>query len=258
MSIAVRRRSNSAERGVAGFLILLMLLLIGGAVLFAGLGTNSGVERKLALGESADMRLISARDALIGYAIGNIADASGRPGQFPAPDSLGDNNYDGNANNGSCLDSASAPDGLPALTVDSANYRCIGKLPWKTLGLSIDGVDEFDASGLVPWYAVSANLSANNSCLTYLNPQTLMSTPAGYSCPSNAAPPFPWLKVCDQSGQLLSDRVRACHARSAYRHVWAHTGANRFPTATARRLSRCHGYTGGMGRAPCRPAMFRL
>jgi len=108
-----------------------------------------------------------------------------------------------------CLD-ASASGGLPALTgnaAKSANLLCLGRLPWKTLGLSIDGVDEFDATGIAAWYGVSANLADPNSCLQYLNPATVSQTPISFVCPSLIAPPFPWLKVCDQTGKLLSDRV---------------------------------------------------
>lgn len=201
----VRSATRVRQRGLVLLLIVLSLLAIGGAVLLTGLVGGKTGERRLAEGASADQRLLIARDSLLGYAVGNIADA-GRPGQLPAPDNLQDGNYDGTANNGSCLD-GTAVNGLPALTVaGSANFRCVGKLPWKTLGISSEGVDEFDSTGIVPWYAVSANLSANNICLSSLNPATVFATPVSYVCGVNA-PPFPWLKVCDQTGKLLSDRV---------------------------------------------------
>ena len=194
------------QRGLVLLLIVLSLLAIGGAMLLTGLAGGKTAERRIAERASADQRLLIARDALLGYAVGNISD-SGRPGQLPAPDTLQDNNYDGTANNSSCLD-GTATNGLPALTVaGSANFRCLGKLPWKTLGISPDGVDEFDVTGIVPWYAVSANISANNICLTNINPITIAASPISFVCGSATAPPFPWLKVCDQTGKLLSDRV---------------------------------------------------
>ena len=193
--------------GVVLLLIVLVLLGISAAALFTGLVANKSMERRIADGTSADQRLLFARDALLGFAIGNISD-SGRPGQLPVPDNLHDGNYDGTANVVvvNCLD-GSAPNGLPALSGDNANLRCIGKLPWKTLGISLDGADENDSTGIVPWYAVSANLAASTLCLTYLNPTTIGATPVPFGCPSDSAPPYPWLKVCDQTGRLLSDRV---------------------------------------------------
>lgn len=193
------------NEGFILLLIVLSLLAIGAAALFTGLIGGKSSERRIAEGATADQRLLFARDALLGYAVGNIAD-SGRPGQLPAPDTLQDNNYNGNANNGGCLD-GTAVNGQPALSGGNANLRCLGKLPWKTLGISSDGVDEYDATGIVPWYGVSANLAATNTCLTYLNPGTVAATPVAFACPSNTGPPFPWLKVCDQTGRLLSDRV---------------------------------------------------
>ena len=200
-SAALRR-----QRGLVLLLIVLSMLAIGGTLLLTGFVGGKSAERRLAEGASADQRLLFARDALLGYAVGNISDV-GRPGQLPAPDNLQDGNYDGNQNYLSCLD-GTAVNGLPVLTVaGSANFRCIGKLPWRTLGISLDTVDEFDATGNVPWYAVSANLSANNICLDQINPTTVSAAPISYVCGSTTAPPFPWLKVCDQSGKLLSDRV---------------------------------------------------
>jgi hypothetical protein len=192
---------------VAGFLVALVLLLIGGVVLVSGFGSNAGLERKLEAGDSADVRLSMARDALIGIAVGNIADDSGRPGQLPSPDTLADGNYDGNANNTSCLDAANAPNGLPALGSDGENYRCLGRLPWKRLGIAAPDIDEYDAAGAMPWYAVSANLADNNTCLEFINPTTVAATPVTFACPSASAPPFPWLTVCDQTGKILSNRV---------------------------------------------------
>ena len=186
-------------------LIVLALLAIGAAALVTGLAGNRALDRRIGVGATSDQRLLLSKDALVGAAIGNIAD-SGRPGQLPAPDTLQDGNYDGTANNFGCLD-GTAVNGLPALSSDNANMRCLGKFPWKSLGIPSDGVDENDVSGIMPWYAVSANLASSTSCLTFLNPATVAATPITFGCPSNSAPPYPWLKVCDQTGRLLSDRV---------------------------------------------------
>ncbi len=201
-----RKPWPAGQRGIVLLLIVLSMLAIGGAVLLTGIVGGSSVERRIVEGASADQRLLIARDALLGWAVGNIADTE-RPGRLPVPDTLQNSNYDGKSDTG-CLDGAAvATNGLPALTTSSANYRCIGRIPWSVLGITQDGIDEYDVSGLVPWYAVSANLAANNTCLNYLNPDTVAATPVSFVCPSMTAPPFPWLKVCDQTGKLLSDRV---------------------------------------------------
>ena len=193
------------NKGFVLLLIVLALLAIGAAALVTGLAGNRALDRRIGVGATSDQRLLLSKDALVGAAIGNIAD-SGRPGQLPAPDTLQDGNYDGTANNFGCLD-GTAVNGLPALSSDNANMRCLGKFPWKSLGIPSDGADENDVSGIMPWYAVSANLASSTSCLTFLNPATVAATPITFGCPSNSAPPYPWLKVCDQTGRLLSDRV---------------------------------------------------
>ncbi len=203
-NIGTSRFSKSG--GFVLLLIVLTLLAIGAAVLLTGIGT--GLERSSAQSATIAQRLLTSRDALVGYAIGAF-DGGARPGQLPRPDTLQNGNYNG-SEDASCLDGTQANGGPPFLTVaaaKTANLRCIGRLPWKTLGLQLESVDEFDALGLVPWYAVSANLADPNFCLQYLNSGTVAQPPVGFLCPSAIAPPFPWLKVCDESGRLLSDRV---------------------------------------------------
>ena len=153
--------------GFVLLLIVLGLLAVGAVAVLVSIGGGKTGSLKIASGATADQRLLVARDALLGYATGNIAD-SGRPGQLPTPDNLQDGNYDGNTNNLNCLDGTAA-NGLPALSGDNANLRCLGKLPWKTLGISSDGVDEYDSTGIIPWYAVSANLAARDRKSTRLN-----------------------------------------------------------------------------------------
>ncbi len=203
------RTGNNRSVKSGGFVLLLIvltLLTIGAAAFLTGLVGGGSAERRIGEGATADQRLLFAKDALFGYAVGNIVDGTGRPGQLPAPDTLQDGNYNGVANFASCLDGTAA-NGLPALTGDNINLRCVGKLPWKTLGISSDGADESDLTGIIPWYAVSANIASSTLCLTYLNPTTVAAAPVAFGCPSNVAPPYPWLKVCDQTGRLLSDRV---------------------------------------------------
>lgn len=198
------------RRRQSGFVLLLIVLVmvgIGGAILFTTIGAAgvSGARAVVVQASNSD-RLRMAREAVLGYAIGRFGGASSRPGQLPVPDTLRNSNYDGTADSGSCLD-ASKPNGMPALTTSSANLRCLGRLPWKTLGMDVGGGDEVDATGEVPWYAVSENLADISTCMTYLNPGTAAGSTASFVCNTTAGPAWPWLKVCDESGRLVSDRV---------------------------------------------------
>ena len=200
-------------RRQSGFVLLLIVLVmvgIGGAVLLMTLGA-AGVSsaRVVAVQASNSDRLRLARASLIGYAIGQF-NGGARPGILPVPDTLKNANYDGNADANSCLD-GSLPNGLPALSAgatNSPNLRCLGRLPWKTLGMEVEGVDEIDPIGRVPWYAVSENLADLTSlCMTVLNPGTAAGSTASFVCNTTTGPAWPWLKVCDESGRLVSDRV---------------------------------------------------
>ena len=196
-------------RPQSGFVLLLIMLVmvgIGGAILFTTIGAAgvSGARVTAVQGSNSD-RLRMTREAVLGYAIGRFGGPGSRPGRLPVPDTLRNSNYDGTADLGSCLD-GSKPGGLPALTTATSNLRCVGRLPWKTLGIDIGAGDEIDATGEVPWYAVSENLADMSTCMTYLNPGTAAGSATAFAC-NTAGPAWPWLKVCDESGRLISDRV---------------------------------------------------
>ncbi len=201
------------QSGVILLLIVLAILGLGAGFLLITINT-AGVERAQRKAVSGVQALVAAKQALIGYAIGPLSASGARPGWLPLPDTLANTNYNGASEVGSCLDSAAA-NGLPALSglpSKVATLKCLGKLPWKTLGLSIDGADEQDLLGVVPWYAVSPNLAdpnPSNECMTVLNPTTAASTPATFTCPTSTGAAWPWLKVCDNTGKIISDRVAA-------------------------------------------------
>ena len=205
-------RSLARQRGVVLLLIVLALLSVAGVVFLAGVGKGSSERAQIRAVEGAQL-LAAAKQALIGNAIGNLGGTGARPGHLPLPDTLANGNYDGSAETASCLD-GTATNGLPALVgvaAQVANLRCLGRLPWKSLGLSIDGASERDPLGLMPWYAVSPNLADPNplsTCMTVLNPTTAAGPVAPFSCGGvTTGPAWPWLKVCDSTGRLLSDRV---------------------------------------------------
>ncbi len=209
-----RSRRIFRQRGIVFLLAVLVLLVAGLASLFLFAAGNTIVTAQRLKSETTDIaRLRTVKDALIGYAIGAYGGGS-RPGQLPPPDTLEGapavGNYDGNGNPG-CLDGTKL-NGLPPLNDSSAksrNLRCIGRIPWRTLGLQPEALDENDPLGSMMWYAVSANLADPNFCLERLNSGTISlahDVVAPFACP-NAAPPFPWLKVCSELGRVINDRV---------------------------------------------------
>lgn len=157
--------------------------------------------------------LAESRQALIGWAITRGSSTTSdtgndRPGDLPAPD-VADTaestpNYDGDPET-LCMD-GSRPTGLP-LTSNSVNVRCLGRLPWLTLKMALQSPSEQDAEGKMPWYAVSANLSRIDSCMSMLNPETVNRPYTGFSCASSTNLPYPWLTVRDTRGNVLSNRV---------------------------------------------------
>jgi hypothetical protein len=205
--------TNSAfrQRGLGLLLTFVFLLLAASYFL---LDYISPAALKSERERRSQELLYSARDALFAYAL-SAAAASQRPGDMPRPDVIADTfatrNYNGDAETG-CFDAARA-NGLPLQTDEDtgARLRCLGRLPWRTLGLSYAAFSENDVTGVMPWYAVSANLATPN-CLEYLNSEVLAFKYVGFICPAKRpdAPvslPYPWLTVRDAAGTVLSSRV---------------------------------------------------
>ncbi|MEQ1767361.1 MAG: hypothetical protein ABL859_08030 [Methylotenera sp.] len=200
--------SRGTQHGGALIILVMVLVLAGMVAIFSVLdGRDVQIERNKANAEI----LADAKIALIGYAIGAIGGGQ-RPGDLIMPDAFSatevPGNYDGSADGG-CLDSTKV-NGLPLINSDK-NMRCLGRLPWKDLGLSIRGSSENDPNGIMPWYAVSGNL-VDPTCLAVLNPNTLNLVnnppPAPLDC-TGATLPYPWLTVRDSVGNILSNRVAA-------------------------------------------------
>lgn len=200
--------SRGTQHGGALIILVMVLVLAGMVAIFSVLdGRDVQNERNKANAEI----LADAKIALIGYATGAIGGGQ-RPGDLIIPDAFAatevPGNYDGSADGG-CLDSTKV-NGLPLINSDE-NMRCLGRLPWKDLGLSIRGSSENDPNGIMPWYAVSANL-VDPTCLAVLNPNTLNLVnnppPAPLDC-TGATLPYPWLTVRDSGGNVLSNRVAA-------------------------------------------------
>lgn len=120
------RKARKPQTGVAASVLL---ALAGLLVVLLVLGITGSLSRQQEADRRTGEALAQAKAALIGYAARNFD----RPGVLPCPD----NNNDGTAD---------APCGATGVTA-------MGRLPWRTLGLS----DLRDGSGECLWYAVSAN-----------------------------------------------------------------------------------------------------
>ncbi|MEZ5727876.1 MAG: hypothetical protein R3E48_07780 [Burkholderiaceae bacterium] len=204
------------QRGMV-FLLFLVAIAVTMATLMGGMlrlfDPRAAAER-----EQSDL-LRSARELLIADLLAPDADqppTGRRLGQWrllpdlPIPPGPGadatEPNYDGLAETAGCASQGWAPM-LPVMDVSvfGSSARCFGRLPWRDLGLRVDDDGGRDIAGKLPWLVVSPNLAAPMACLRDLNPLALGSSYIGYACPSN--PPYPWIKVLDERGNLLSDRV---------------------------------------------------
>lgn len=194
------RRTGACPRET-GFALLIALaaLLVGGLLFLATTLSN-----RLNARSSTDTALLtSALEAVRSYGL-LVNGAAGRPGDLTSPDITNDGNYDGNADAG-CFDVTKA-NGLPPIT-RNVNSRCLGRLPWRTLQLTMNATAENDPAGIVPWFAVSANL-ADLGCLSVLNSETLSAPIAtAFACDVASPLPYPWLTIRDGQGNVLSNRV---------------------------------------------------
>ena len=143
-----------AQHGIA---LIVLLALIG----FLVIGVLLTVARSSAVDTEREMRtaqaLAKAKEGLIAYAVAVLPDTfAKRPGDLPCPD----------------LDN----DGQAELQCGSAAQR-IGRLPWKTLGLS----DLRDADGERLWYALSTRFQRKtvNQCTAAGGPACLNSETPG-------------------------------------------------------------------------------
>ena len=185
--VANRSGSRRRQRGAVLLTALTVTLLAGTSVLLVGLDGTAAVR---ALESDATTRaLAEARRALIGWSVGSGLAGSGEehtPGVLPFPDRNSDaNRYDGEAD---CV-----TDGL-------SDRHLIGRLAWagerapcpaRALGVEIR-----DGSGEALWYAVSRNLvnhRGGGASDPPINPGLLDGTPA-----------YPWLRLIDASGRVLT------------------------------------------------------
>ena len=192
------QKQRFQQSGVALILMAVILALAAATYAIKVFNVSSMQARQDA---EASTILANAKATLLGYTFGRVGGGE-RPGNMPIPDYFAATevpvNYDGSADGG-CMDSTQA-NGLPLVSIGS-NMSCLGRLPWQTIGMAIQNPSQNDPLGVMPWYAVSANL-VDTTCFTALNPSILNAT----TC-SGGALLHPWLTVRDSKGNIISNRV---------------------------------------------------
>ena len=132
---------RQAQSG-AVLLIMLVIMVVGIAAVLVSSLNSSGI--KNARQNNSAAVLVQAKEALIGRAVSDM----NRPGTLPCPDALTD------------IVGTNIPgDGIADLLAGNECPSYIGRLPWKTLGIS----DLRDGTGAPLWYALSRNFRDDNS-----------------------------------------------------------------------------------------------
>jgi hypothetical protein len=189
-------RMPGRQRGAALFLILL-LLLVGAGVVFVSRLKSADVELQAQRQTAA--ALAEAKQALLGRA---AADPN-HPGSLPCPDV------------------SNPPSGIAPLMSGSNCPAYLGRLPWKTLGLS----DPRDGAGESLWYALSPNFRDSSNVVNTTTTGTL-SVSGSVSAAGVAAIVF-------APGSPLAGQVRdTAHLNdySAYLEGYASATATNFNT----------------------------
>lgn len=183
MSLTSRTKPLKLFRQRGAALLLIAVVIAIGAAAFTLRALNQAniqIERE----KITNQALATAKAAIIGWSVSHAT----IPGSMPFPDRNGDGNYDGNSD---CYTGA-------------FNYSfLLGQLPWKGQTAPCQtpftglGVDVRDGYGNPLWYAVSRNLVRDyqTSSDPLINPG-IINTPT-----------YPWIKVYDKNGILVSDHI---------------------------------------------------
>jgi hypothetical protein len=201
--------SRYRQRGAAALLLIITLVVILTIVLAPRLTLWQVHDATSGRGYQT---LIDAKAAILTYAANPDADlvpTGRRLGQISlTPDlPVGPAGYDGLGKAGQCATNAWVPGAAltPPNPLLPLSVRCFGRFPWLSFGLPGPSTPD-DQLGEVPWIFMSANLVvAIAGCAPNLNPLMLSQTYTTGGCLK--AVPFPWLRVVDDRGNLLSSEV---------------------------------------------------
>lgn len=133
MTSAPPASRHPGQGGQVLFLVLLLALLAGAALLF---GTRGVAPAPAARERHTANALARAKQALLGYAVAYYFNHPGEAGFLPCPDVNGNGITHEGESHGTC---------------GAKNANTLGRLPWKTLGLP----PLRDSSGECLWYALS-------------------------------------------------------------------------------------------------------
>jgi hypothetical protein len=208
-----RRFSSKYESGIVFYLVVIGMAATM-AMFTIGLQMTSGWFN----GKRAEEQRVlqDARRLLLGHLVSADLDTSGRRlgewGIFPdLPIATGtgievtEPNYDGLGESSGCATRTWLPgQALSATNISGADARCIGRIPWKTLGLAVPEAGD-DPHALIPWVIFSPNLTTQASCVLDLHPANLGQNFTGYGCTGKL--PYPWITVLDERGNVRSNRV---------------------------------------------------
>ena len=143
-AVVLLRASRRAQRGMALLGLLAVAVMVFAYVLTSRLNAASqfvGVDR-----EHNAKVLAQAKQALIGWMAINAA-TDNNPGRLPCPEAV------------NAIGTASEGISAPLITPSTPNCATVGRLPWRTLGLS----KLVDAASEPLWYAVSPGWALQNS-----------------------------------------------------------------------------------------------
>lgn len=206
-------RSGNPRLSQKGVVLIFLAFILGlGAAAYL-LKTFNAARLQSSQAAKTTRALNEAKKALISW---TVADRYS-PGQMPWPDRNGDLNYDGSSD---CVVGAGTfqysfllgqlprlPTTSPCLDPNNGLSVYAGLSSYAGLGQ-----DFRDAEGNRLWYAVSRNLVRD-----YENSENPIINPGMINAPHAITPylrqggtqSYPWLKVLDRNGNLVSDRVAA-------------------------------------------------
>jgi len=176
------------QRGGA-MLVMLVILVMGITTVFVSSLSNFGIKNER--NQRSIDALSIAKDTLIGRAVSD----DNLPGSLPCPDSITN------------IPGTNIPnDGIADLLSGTACPSYIGRLPWKTLGIS----DLRDGSGERLWYALSPEYRDT--------PHSLNSETTGSIWLTGTMPASNLVAIVFAPGQALSNQSRISANQNNYAH----------------------------------------
>ena len=202
----MRRLHNKpiARQQQAGVVLILVAFLLALTFSLYALKSLNSQDLTVLKQQKTTQALKSAKDALIAWAVAH----PNHPGQMPFPDRNTDLNYDGFADCNSPTSTFNYGFLIGVLPVNGQLNPC--EQP-QDLALA-SGL--LDADGQVLWYAVSRNLvhkyetSAPCNAAFYTCQASQTGDPVINPQSANS-PPYPWMRVLDRNGNVISNRVAA-------------------------------------------------